>query len=55
MNHEFFQVFPTLKAAQGDTMMFERVEVTKITTNAAKEYLKIHILSDHLIPKKYIG
>ena len=55
MKHDFFRVFPTLKVERGDTMMFEGVEVTKITTNSTKEYLKIHILSDHLIPKKYIG
>ena len=54
MSQEFFRVFPTLKVGQGDTMMFEGVEVDKITTNSAREFLKVHITSTHLIPKKYI-
>ncbi|MGL6202441.1 MAG: PolC-type DNA polymerase III [Lachnospiraceae bacterium] len=54
MNRDFFEVFPTLKADKGENVMFEGVEVVKIATNSAREFLKVHIISTHLIPKKII-
>lgn len=35
-------------------MLFQDVEVKKITTNSTREFLHIHMVSHHLIPKKVI-
>lgn len=35
-------------------MMFSGVEVRKVTTNSARDYVRVHIFSRHLIQKKYI-
>lgn len=50
----FFSAFPTLKVDDEIQMLFETVEVMKITTNSKREVLRIHILSKHLIKKKQI-
>ncbi len=50
----FFEVFPTLKAKEEIRGLFGGVEVEKITTNTARDFLHIHILSRHLIQKKSI-
>ena len=48
----FFEVFPTLRADGELKMLFQDVEVKKITTNSTREFLHIHMVSHHLIPKK---
>lgn len=51
---KFFTVFPTLKVEADIQMLFGEVEVVKITTNAGRDILHIHIFSTHLIQKKHI-
>ena len=50
----FFDVFPTLKVDEDIQMLFGDVEVQKITTNSKRDFLRVHILSRHLIQKKHI-
>ena len=50
----FFEVFPTLKAEDDIQILFADVEVRKITTNSARDFLHIYIFSRHLIQKKQI-
>ena len=54
MTKLFFDVFPTLKADSELKMLFDRVEVTKITSTSAKNHIKVHIFSTHLIPKRMV-
>ena len=54
MSKKFFEVFPTLKVNQEMKTLFGDVEVTKVATNADRTYLHVHLLSTHLIEKKYI-
>ncbi len=55
MSKLFFDVFPTLKLNQEERQLFENVEVTKVSTNSARDYIHISICSDHLIGKKRIA
>lgn len=50
----FFEVFPTLKVEDDIQLLFEDVEVMKITTNSGRDFLRVHIFSRHLIQKKHI-
>lgn len=50
----FFRVFPTLKVEDDIQMLFDDVEVQKITTNSKHDFLHIYIFSRHLIQKKHI-
>ena len=50
----FFHVFPTLKVEDDIQILFEDVEVRKITTNSHRDFLRVHIFSRHLIQKKQI-
>ena len=50
----FFEVFPTLKAEAEIRLMFQDVEIEKITTNTNRDFLHIHIFSRHLIQKSEI-
>ena len=43
MSKPFFEVFPTLKVNEGIKMMFSGVEVRKVTTNSARDYVRVHI------------
>ena len=54
MNKTFFEVFPTLKVNEDIQMLFAGVEVTKVSTNTARDFIKVHIFSRHLIQKKRI-
>ncbi len=54
MIKSFFAVFPTLKAGNEMKMLFQDVEVEKITTNSKRDFLHVHMLSRHLIQKKHI-
>lgn len=53
-NKSFFAVFPSLKVENDIQMLFEDVEVKKITTNSKRDFLSVHIFSRHLIQKKHI-
>ncbi len=50
----FFDVFPTLKTEKDIQELFADVQVKKITTNSSREFLHVHIFSQHLIQKRYI-
>ncbi len=50
----FFTVFPTLKVEERLRMLFTDVEVEKITTTPARDFLHIYIFSRHLIQKRQI-
>ena len=50
----FFEVFPTLKVEEDIQLLFQDVEVKKITTNTNRDFLHVHIFSRHLIQKKDI-
>lgn len=54
MNKTFFEVFPTLKVDEDMQILFGGVEVTKVATNSARDYIKVHIYNHHLIQKKRI-
>ena len=51
MSKLFFEVFPTLKVKKENSILFQTVEVMKVTSTSAKDRIKVHILSNHLIPK----
>ncbi len=50
----FFDVFPTIKLNERMRTLFADVEVTKVSTNANRDYLHVHLSSTHLIEKKWI-
>ena len=54
MTKMFFDVFPTLKLNDRMRTLFADVEVTKVSTNAGRDYLHVHLSSTHLIEKKWI-
>ena len=54
MSKAFFDVFPTLKVNQDIKMLFSGVEVRKVSTNQARDFIRVHIFSRHLIPKKMV-
>ena len=54
MSKTFFEVFPTLKVNQDIKMMFQGVEVTKVATNTKRDFIRVHILGRHLLPKKTV-
>ena len=54
MTKKFFDVFPTLKLNERMHTLFADVEVTKVSTNASRDYLHVHLFSTHLIEKKWI-
>ena len=54
MRKLFFDVFPTLNIDNDSHMLFEKVEVTKITSTSARNHIKVYIYSTHLIPKKTV-
>ena len=51
MSKPFFEVFPTLKAGEDIRNMFEGAQVLKVTTNSDRTFLRVHIVSRHLIQK----
>ena len=54
MSKPFFEVFPTLKTDEDMKMLFSGVDVLKVTTNSDRTFIKVHILSRHLLQKKRI-
>lgn len=51
MGKLFFDVFPTLKTDGEARMLFQDASVEKVSTNSAKEYLRVEISCRHLIQK----
>ncbi len=54
MSKPFFEVFPTLKVDDELRRMFEGVEVSKVTTNSDRDFIKVHLCCRHLLRKKCI-
>ena len=54
MSKPFFEVFPTLKAGEDICNMFEGAQVLKVTTNSDRTFLRVHIVSRHLIQKTLV-
>ena len=54
MSKPFFEVFPTLKVDDELHSMFGGVEVSKVTTNSDRDFIKVHLLSRYLIPKRCV-
>ena len=54
MNKKFFEVFPTLKVKDDMRLLLQDVEVSKVTTNSNRDFVRIHIESAHLLQKKMI-
>ncbi len=54
MSKLFFEVFPTLKVKEEMKMLLGEVEVTKVVSNSARDFICVHIFSRHLIKKKRI-
>ena len=50
----FFDVFPTLKVEDDIQVLFQDVEVQKVTTNKSRDYLHVHIFCHHIIQKKHV-
>lgn len=54
MSKSFFEVFPTLKVDDELRGMFEQVEVSKVTTNSERDFIKVHLLSRYLLQKRCV-
>lgn len=54
MNKPFFEVFPTLKVDEDLKILFGGVEVEKVATNTARDFIRVHIFSRHLIQKSRV-
>ncbi len=54
MSKPFFEVFPTLKVKDDIQMMFQGVEVTKVSTNSTRLYPCQHLQQTSDPEKGYI-
>jgi len=54
MTKKFFEVFPTLKLEKQQRDYFEPVEVERVLSTAKKDFLRIYIYNERLIPKKTV-
>ena len=54
MSKPFFEVFPTLKVDDELRGILEQAEVSKVTTNSERDFIKVHLLSRYLIQKKCV-
>ena len=54
MSKQFFEVFPTLQLDKKMKSLFETTQVERVTSNRAKDLLRIYLLSDHLLKKEWI-
>ena len=54
MSKTFLEVFPTLKVDSGLKGLLEKVNVTKVSANHDKSHIRIYLLAERLIEKKYI-
>ena len=54
MSKKFFEVFPTLQLDKKMTTLLENTVVERVTSNRAKDRLRIYLESDHLLQKEII-
>ena len=54
MNKKFFEVFPTLQLDKKLKSLLENTQIERVTSNRAKDMLRIYLQSDHLLQKEII-
>ena len=54
MSKKFFEVFPTLQLDKKLKTLLESTVVDRVTSNGAKDMLRIYLQSDHLLQKEMI-
>ena len=54
MSKQFFEVFPTLQLDKRMKSLLESTTVERVTSNRAKDMLRIYLQSDHLLQKEFI-
>lgn len=54
MAKQFFEVFPTLKLDKKIQDLFEQVSVEKVSATKSRNYIRITIVCDYLIPKETV-
>ena len=54
MEKNFAQVFPTCKLNKELHNLFSDVLVERVSTNRQKDFLRIYLKSDHLLPKESV-
>ena len=54
MSKPFFEVFPNLALDDKSKQMLEQVEVEKVTSTSRRDFLRIYLVSTHLIDKSVI-
>ncbi len=54
MEKNFAQVFPTCKLNKALDTLFSDVLVERVSTNRQKDFLRIYLRSDHLLPKQAV-
>ena len=54
MSKPFFEVFPTLQVDKKLKTLLENTIIDRVTTNRAKDLLRIYLRSDHLLQKELI-
>ena len=54
MSKQFFEVFPTLQVDKKMKTLLENTIVDRVTSNRAKDMLRIYLQSDHLLQKEFI-
>ncbi|MBR3607731.1 MAG: PolC-type DNA polymerase III [Lachnospiraceae bacterium] len=51
MSKTFFQVFPTLEVEKRIKRLLENTKVERVTSNRARDFLRIYLVSDYLVQK----
>ena len=54
MSKKFFEVFPTLQLDKRLKALLENTEIERVTSNRAKDMLRIYLQSNHLLQKTMI-
>ena len=54
MSKQFFEVFPTLQLDKKMKTLLESTVVERVTSNRAKDILRVYLQSDHLLQKELI-
>lgn len=54
MSKPFFEVFPDLKLPDETKIQFDDVSVERVASNKQRNFLRIYINAEHLIPKEYV-
>ena len=54
MSKQFFEVFPTLQLDKKMRTLLESTVVERVTSNRAKDMLRVYLQSDHLLQKELI-